>query len=117
MYQIFFVAVFSYITGNIAGKIIYKVAKKYSEDNVISFNKSMIKKDVFRRLTLMFPFIIFYFTSEFLFPDTPKFEHVLVRMLSAVVAVLGVYTVNAFIDSIDHYYHEFEVAKKNPIKG
>lgn len=115
--RFFFAAVLSYITGKIAGKIIYKAAKKYSEDDIISFNKSMIKKDVFRRLTLMFPFIILYFTSEFLFPDTPRFERILVRILSAILAALGVYTVNAFIDAIDHYYHEFEVAKKNPIKG
>jgi miniconductance mechanosensitive channel len=110
-------AVLCYITGKIAGKLIYRTAKKYADNDLIPFNRSLIKKNVFRRLTMMFPFIILYFSSEFLFTDTPRFERVLVRILSAVLAALGVYTANAFIDALDHYYQGFEVAKKNPIKG
>ena len=109
--------VLCYITGKIAGKIIYKTAKIYADKEVIPFNKSLIKKDVFRRLTMMFPFIILFFTSEFLFSDTPNFLRILVRTLSAILAALGVYTANAFIDALDHYYQGFEVSKKNPIKG
>jgi len=107
----------SYVSGELAGKIVLKIAVRSSERDIIPFSKSLIKKDVFKRFTTVFPFIILYFLSEFLFEDTPRFWTILERILFSVIVALVLYTVNAFLDALDHYYQRFEVSRKNPIKG
>ncbi len=109
--------VVSYITGKVLGRIIFRIARKSAENNMIPFNRSLIKKDVYKRLTMIFPFIIFYIMSEFMFSDIPRFSAVMDRFLFSILAALGLYTFNAFLDALEHYYHEFEVSRKNPIKG
>lgn len=114
----FFIALaISYITGKAAGRIVFKIARRSADNEIIPLNKSLIKKDVYKRLTGMFPFIILYFSAEFLFSDSPKFGGILDRILFSVLMASGLYTFNAFLDGLEHYYHEFEVSKKNPIKG
>jgi miniconductance mechanosensitive channel len=107
----------SYVIGKAAGKIMSKIARRSAENDIIPFNKSLLKKDAFKRLAMMFPFIILYITSEFLFSDTPRFLTLLDRLLLSILVSLGLYTFNAFLDALDHYYQDFEVSRKNPIKG
>jgi len=109
--------IFSYVTGKAAGKLMTRIARRSAESGMIPINRSLIIKDVFKRLSRMFPFIILYFISEFVFFDTPKFSAFLDRILFSLLVSLGLYTMNAFLDSLEHYYHEFEVSRKNPIKG
>jgi len=107
----------SFIAGKIAGGVVSLFVKRSVEHSIFSFNKSLIKKDLYKRLSMMFPFIIAYFSSELVFSDTLKFALILDRVLFSILALLGLYTVNAFLDALDHYYQEFEVSRKNPIKG
>lgn len=107
----------SYLAGKILGKILIRIAGRSGENNIVPFNKSLIKKDVYKRLTMMFPFIILYFSTEFLFSDIPRFGGMLDRIILSILTALGLYTLNAFLDALDHYYQEFEVSRKNPIKG
>ena len=114
----FFIALaVSYITGKAAGGIMSRFARRSAEKDIFPFNKSLVKKDVFKRLSMMFPFLILYFSTEFLFADTPKFGAILDRILFSILIALGLYTLSAFLDAVDHYYQEFEVSRKNPIKG
>jgi miniconductance mechanosensitive channel len=39
------------------------------------------------------------------------------RIVFSVIVALTLYTITAFLDAVDHYYQEFEVSRKNPIKG
>ncbi len=107
----------SFVAGKIAGGVVSLIVKRSVEHSIFSFNKSLIKKDLYKRLSMMFPFIIAYFSSELVFSDTLKFALILDRILFSILALLGLYTVNAFLDALDHYYQEFEVSRKNPIKG
>jgi len=107
----------SYAVGKAAGKILLRIAQRSAEREIFPFNKSLIKKDVFKRFTRMFPFIILYISSEFLFSDTPRFGMFLDRILLSILAAMILYTLSAFLDAVDHYYQEFEVSRKNPIKG
>lgn len=109
--------IISFILGKLAGRIVRRIARKSAEKGLIPFNGSLEKKDVFRRLTMMFPFIILYLISEIIFVDAASFSRILYRFLFSILVILGVYTVNGFLDALDHYYQEFEVARKNPIKG
>ncbi len=109
--------VVSYAAGKAAGRILLRVVRRSAENNMIPFNNSLIQKDVYKRLARMFPFIILYFSSEFLFSDIPGFGGMLDRLLFSILAALVLYTMNAFLDALDHYYQEFEVSRKNPIKG
>lgn len=109
--------VVSIILGNLAGRIVRRAARKSAERGLIPFNRSLVKKDVFRRFTMMFPFIILYLISEIIFIDAASFSRILNRFVISILIILGIYTVNGFLDALDHYYQEFEVARKNPIKG
>ena len=84
-------------------------ARRSAEHSIFSFNKSLIKKDMYKRLSMTFPFIILYFSAEFIFYDVPKFALFLDRILFCIAALLGLYVLNAFIDALDHYYQEFEI--------
>ncbi len=107
----------SLIAGKSAGIIITKIAVRSAETGIIPFNKSLLKKKVYKRISLMFPFILLYFFKEFLFDDAPKFEAFLERILFAILAAMTLFTINAFLDALENYYSEFEVSRKNPIKG
>jgi miniconductance mechanosensitive channel len=65
----------------------------------------------------MAPFIILYVLSNFSFPNTPRFEANLLRIIFSILIGLGIYTSNALVDAFDNYYHEFEISKMNSIKG
>ena len=107
----------SFLLGKASGRIIYRIAAGSAENDIIPFNKSLIKKDVYRRLTTLLPFAFLYFFSEFVFSDTPRFGGILERILFSIFTALCLYLLNAFLDALDHYYQEFEVSRKNPIKG
>jgi miniconductance mechanosensitive channel len=107
----------SYILGKAAGRIMLRIARKSAENDLLQFNKSLMKKNVFKRFAMMFPFIILYVSSEFVFADAQKFWMMLDRLLFSILVALTLYTFNAFLDAVDHYYQEFEVSRKNPIKG
>ncbi len=109
--------VVSFTLGKAAGWIVNRIAVRSAENDIIPFNRSLLKKDVYRKLNRMFPFVVLYFTTEFIFSDTPRFGTILERILFSTLAAMGLFTVNAFLDALDHYYQEFEVSRKNPIKG
>lgn len=114
----FFIAlVISFIIGRLAGRILNRIIKKTAEDDIIHFNRSLVKKNVIGRFRTMLPFFIFYIISEFIFVDTGFFFAVLYRLLFSILVALGIYTLNGFIDALEDYYGEFEIARKNPIKG
>lgn len=107
----------SYAAGKVSGKIVLRIARRSAEKDIIPLNRSLLKKDAYKRMTMMFPFIILYFLSEFIFADIPKFGMILDRILFSLLVALFLYAFNAFLDALDHYYQEFEVSRKNPIKG
>jgi len=109
--------VICYLIGKFAGRIIIKITEKSAEGDLLPFNRSLLKKDAVKRFTMMFPFILIYFASPIVFSDAPGFLSFINRILFAVLVALGIYTSSGFIDAIDHYYQNFEVARKNPIKG
>lgn len=106
-----------YAVGMLAGKIIMKLAGKPAAGELLPFNRSLLQKDVVKRFSMMLPFLIMYFVSEIIFSDSPEFLRILNRILFSVLVALGTYTVNALLDAVDHYYQNFEISKKNPIKG
>lgn len=114
-----FAALFAicYITGKVAGKIVTRITEKSAEGDLFPFNRSLLKKDAVKRFTMMFPLILLYFATEIVFSDTPGFLRILNRILFSILIALGIYAINAFLDAVDHYYQNFEVARKNPIKG
>lgn len=107
----------SYVVGKVAGKIVLRIAQRSAENDLIPFNRSLLKKDVYKRLTMMLPFIILYLSSEFIFSEFSKFVMILDRLLFSVLVIMSLYAFSAFLDALDHYYQEFEVSRKNPIKG
>ena len=106
-----------YITGKIAGKIIISITEKSAAGDILPFNRSLLKKDAVKRFTMMFPFILFYFTSAIVFSDAPGFINLFNRIIFAVLVTLGIYAASGFLDAVEHYYQHFEVSRKNPIKG
>lgn len=106
-----------YIIGKLAGRIFTKVAEQSAAGDLLPFSRSLIQKDAVKRFTMMFPLLLMYFTSEIVFSDAPGFLRMLDRIIFSALVALGIYTVNAFLDAVDHYYQNFEVSKKNPIKG
>jgi miniconductance mechanosensitive channel len=115
--RLFIALAVSFIIGKGAGILVSSIVRRFVEHNIFSFNKSLIRKDFYKRLIMMFPFFVLYFTAEFIFHDVLKFALFIDRVLFSVLALLGIYTLSAFIDALDHYYQEFEVSRKNPIKG
>ena len=109
--------VISFIIGRLVGRILARLVKKSAESGLIPFNRSLVKKHVLLRFKTMLPFIILYILSEFIFEGTGGFYRVLYRLLFSILVALGIYTLNGFIDALDDYYQEFEIARKNPIKG
>ncbi|HQO38984.1 MAG TPA: mechanosensitive ion channel [Spirochaetota bacterium] len=109
--------VISYITGRLAGSILNRIIRKTAEDDIIHFNRSIVKKNVMGRFARMLPFIILYIISEFIFADTGRFFTIFNRLLFCILIALGIHTLNGFLDALDDYYGEFKIARKNPIKG
>ncbi len=115
--RLFIALAVSFIIGKAAGVLVSSIVRRSVEHNIFSFNKSLIRKNFYKRLIMMFPFFVLYFTAEFIFSDVLKFALFIDRILFSILALLIIYTMSAFIDALDHYYQEFEVSRKNPIKG
>jgi miniconductance mechanosensitive channel len=109
--------VVAYITGRLAGSILSRIIRKTAEDDIIHFNRSILKKNVMGRFVRMLPFIVLYILSEFIFSDTGRFFTIFNKLLFCILIALGIHTLNGFLDALDDYYCEFEIARKNPIKG
>jgi len=112
-----FILAVSLALGKIISWTVLKITERYGNSSKYLFAKSLIEKNVNKRLVLMAPFIILYVLANFSFPNTPRFEAVLLRIIFSILVGLGIYTCNALIDAFDNYYHEFEISKLNSIKG
>jgi len=112
------IAVFvSLLLGKIAGSIVRRIARKSAEKGLLPFSAKLDMMEVVGRFTILFPFIILYIISGIMFIDSASFLQGLNRFLLSILIILGIHTLNGFLDALDHYYQALEVAKKNPIKG
>ncbi|MCL1865089.1 MAG: mechanosensitive ion channel family protein [Spirochaetes bacterium] len=112
-----FIIAISFALGKIISWIILKLTERFENNSKYIFTKSLIDKKVINRFIIMFPFIILYFLSSFFFINIPTFQYILSKIIFSILIGLVIYTFNAFLDAVDNYYQEFEVSKKNPIKG
>ena len=115
--RLLLVFLISLLLGRLAGRILVRLSERYAESGLFPFNRSLVKKNVIKRFALMFPFFIMFIMSELVFHDAGIFSRVMHILLYCIIVALGIYTLNGFLDAVDHYYQDFEIARKNPIKG
>ncbi|MDO3411506.1 mechanosensitive ion channel [Saccharibacillus sp. CPCC 101409] len=84
-----------------------------SKHNRFKWDKVLLEKKVFHKLSHLVPAIIIYATA-FMFPIYQIFIE---KVASAYMIVATIIVLNALLDAFDAIYRSFEISKVRPIKG
>jgi len=109
-----FIALFSLVVSFISKKVVLRVLSHFIKKNKFKWDKIMLERKVFHKLSHIVPAIIIY-TSATAFSDQMRI--MLQRFSTAYVILVGISVVDAFLNSVNDIYSNYEVARNKPIKG
>lgn len=111
--MVFFIALLSVLANFIAKKIVLKIIIHIINNNRYTWDKIVLEKKVFHKLSHLAPaFIIYYSASIF-----PLFQTFIEKSALTYMIIVTITVFNALLNAIDAIYRSFEVSKIRPIKG
>ncbi|MBW8016858.1 MAG: mechanosensitive ion channel [Planctomycetes bacterium] len=111
------VAVFAWIVNLFVKKLILRAIKAIAKRTKNQWDNCLIKNKFFTRISHIAPAIVFYACGPLVFAG---YEGGLEKMHTAVylyLVFIGLFVVDAFLNSVVDIYRTFEFAKRMPIKG
>ena len=111
---IIFIACLSIIADYISKKIVLRVLSRLINANKFIWDDVMLERKVFHKLIHFVPAIIVYSFA----PAFPKQMSIIIqRFSSAYIVLVGIFVLDALLNSVDDIYRTYEVSKNKPIKG
>lgn len=102
----------------ISKKILFAVAHRVSTTTKTEWDDILLKKKFFSGVSHFVPASILYFSAGFAEPFFPAIDTVLLKFGEIYFLFIAIFTINAFLSSINEYYHKtFSFAKDRPIAG
>ncbi|MGC5776494.1 mechanosensitive ion channel family protein [Paenibacillus pabuli] len=113
MIMVVFIAVVSILANFIAKKIVLKIIIQIINNNRYTWDKIIVEKKVFHKLSHLVPAIIIYY-SAYIFPS---YQALIEKAALTYMIVITITVLNALLNAFDTIYRSYEVSKIRPIKG
>lgn len=113
MIMVVFIAVVSILANFIAKKIVLKIIIQIINNNRYTWDKIIVEKKVFHKLSHLVPAIIIYY-SAYVFPS---YQILIEKAALTYMIVITITVLNALLNAFDTIYRSYEVSKIRPIKG
>ncbi|PWW33721.1 MULTISPECIES: mechanosensitive ion channel family protein [Paenibacillus] len=111
--MVVFIAVVSILANFIAKKIVLKIIIQIINNNRYTWDKIIVEKKVFHKLSHLVPAIIIYY-SAYIFPS---YQALIEKAALTYMIVITITVLNALLNAFDTIYRSYEVSKIRPIKG
>ena len=111
---VIFIALLSVVANFVTKKVVLRILTHVINKNKFQWDNVMLERKVFHKLSHIVPaFIIYSFATVF----SEQVSLIIQRFSLAYISVVGIFVVNALLNSIDDIYRTYEVSKNKPIKG
>ncbi len=111
--MIAFIVLICIIANFITKKIVIRFITHIVNNNKFKWDKIILEKKVFHRLSHVVPaIIIYYFARAF-----PTYEELIQKGAITYIILAGLSVLSSLLDAILDIYQSFEVSKARPIKG
>ncbi|MEH6994347.1 mechanosensitive ion channel family protein [Neobacillus drentensis] len=111
--MILFIGILCIAANFITQKIVLRVITHIITNNKFEWDKILLERKVFRRLSHIVPaIIIYYFSSTF-----PDYQQLIEKGAITYIIVVGLMVIYSFLNAFNDIYLTFEISKIKPIKG
>ncbi|EGW37144.1 mechanosensitive ion channel domain-containing protein [Desulfosporosinus sp. OT] len=111
---VIFIALLSIVAYFLTKKVVLRVLTHLIHSNKFAWDNVMLDRKVFHKLSHLVPAIIIYAFA----PAFPKQAAIIIQRFSTVyIALVGIFVLDALLNSVDDIYRTYEVSKNKPIKG
>ncbi|UJF36044.1 mechanosensitive ion channel family protein [Paenibacillus hexagrammi] len=94
-------------------KVVLNVISHFITKNKFKWDKVILEKKVFHKLSHVVPsVIIYYFSSAF-----PDYQHLLQKGAVTYMLVVGISVIDSLLDAVNEIYKSYEISKVKPIRG
>ena len=111
------VAVLAWIVNAVAKKLVLGAIKAIAKRTDNQWDNCLIKNRFFTRLSHIAPAIVFYACAPMVFTGYPEGLEKMHIAVYLYLVFIGLFVIDAFLNSIVDIYRTFEFAKRVPIKG
>lgn len=111
--MILFIAIICVVAHFITRKVVIRVITHIVKNNKFTWDKILLERRVFHKLSHFVPaIIIYYFSSTF-----PSYQNLIEKSAIAYLIIMGLMVMNNVLNSINDIYQTYEISKIRPIKG
>ncbi len=111
--MILFIAFICIVANFITKKVVIRVITHIVKNNKFTWDKMLLERRVFHKLSHFVPaIIIYYFSSTF-----PSYQNLIEKSAIAYLIIMGLMVMNSILNAINDIYQTFEISKIRPIKG
>ncbi|WP_410771380.1 mechanosensitive ion channel family protein [Fontibacillus sp. BL9] len=111
--MVVFIAVVSILANFIAKKIVLKTIIHIINNNRYTWDKVILEKKVFHKLSHLVPSIIIYYSASIF----PPYQALIEKAAFTYMIIVTIMVFNALLNAFDAIYRSYEVSKIRPIKG
>ncbi|WP_066316445.1 mechanosensitive ion channel family protein [Bacillus sp. FJAT-29814] len=111
--MVLFIAVVCLAANFITKKVVIRIINHILRKNKFKWDKIMLERKVFHRLSHIVPALIIYsFSSTF-----PAYQQLIEKGAIAYIIIVGLIIITTCLNAINDIYQTFEISKIKPIKG
>ncbi|WP_059174243.1 mechanosensitive ion channel family protein [Bacillus sp. FJAT-27445] len=97
----------------ISKKIVMTIITRIVTNSKVKWDKIILERQVFRKLSHIVPAIIIYsFSSIF-----PTYQPIIEKLAITYIIIVGLAVIQSLINALNDIYQTFEISKVKPIKG
>ncbi|MCF8365534.1 MAG: mechanosensitive ion channel family protein [Bacteroidales bacterium] len=115
--KVFASILISYIAFIVSRKYIVSILSKLAKKTKSNWDDVLIERKVFNRLAYLVPSYILYWMIPLALEQYPEISTLIVLGIRVYSIVIVMLVGTAFLDSIMHIYHHYDISKAKPIKG
>ncbi|WP_342430031.1 mechanosensitive ion channel family protein [Neobacillus sp. FSL H8-0543] len=111
--MILFIGLICIIVNFITKKIVMRIITHFITKNKYKWDKMLLERKVFHRLSHIVPAIIIYYFA----PTFPSYQNIIEKGAIAYIIIVGLVVIYTLLNAINDIYQTFEISKIKPIKG
>ncbi|MFJ5717571.1 mechanosensitive ion channel family protein [Neobacillus sp. NPDC093127] len=111
--MVLFIAIICIVAHFITRKVVIRVITHIVKNNKFTWDKMLLERRVFHKLSHFVPAIIIYFFA----PTFPSYQNLIEKCAIAYLIIMGLMVMNSVLNAVNDIYQTYEVSKIRPIKG
>ncbi|MFJ7728518.1 mechanosensitive ion channel family protein [Neobacillus sp. NPDC097160] len=113
MIMILLISIICVVAHFITRKVVIRVITHIVKNNKFTWDKILLERRVFHKLSHFVPAIIIYFFSS----TFPSYQNLIEKSAIAYLIIVGLMVMNNLLNAINDIYQTYEISKVKPIKG